>query len=596
MKFQDFEKYEIKGPDYDLAPREDAAMTDVSFPPARYALEDGCWKSAKQPKGIFRKKRARILFTGDITCFEKQFEQAKKGNAYDFSYELEKVRPVFEQADLVVGNLETSIFPEAPYRTEKYVSEMQFHCNAPIEFLDAVRKAGFDMVTNANNHAMDTGAIGIGETISYIEKFGLIQTGCFCREKKHYELVEVNGIRIGIVAMATEYNGKKENLTEEGAEFLLNFYTPEKAEALYRKAKADGAEAVFVCIHWGKENKLAENKDQRKKAQELAEIGYDCIIGSHPHVLQPFGHVEAKGKKVPVFYSLGNFLSHNVGNAKGRTAIACIDLIRNSGEVAIGCSYIPAYTSSTVGKKKYVVVPLRENCKDAGNRKRLEIIREIIGTDIGITKDIRLDEIHEAKVLSVAQKVKNKTGAAEKTEKAADPEIWDDGSFRYRIHEDHAVIEKFSPQAKSLAYSVPGDIRGVPVTVIEEEALSGNAAVKKINFSRRIHAFSRGICKGCTSLEGFQTSRQATVIGEEAFAGCTSLQAIVMRKKMERIESRAFAGCTSLRSAKLSAAITFIAEDAFEGCGDFTIYCEMGTYAEEYAERHGIRHVSMVFE
>ena len=148
----ELEKYEVKKPDYDLFERDYVGMSDDKYEPARFVKKGEQWESKKNG-GMFwnrKKKSIRIMFVGDITCFEKQFAEAQKGKDYDFSYEFEKVKPVFGQADLVVGNLETMIFPNAPYRTEKYVSEQNFHCNAPIEFLDAIRKAGIDVLTNAN--------------------------------------------------------------------------------------------------------------------------------------------------------------------------------------------------------------------------------------------------------------------------------------------------------------------------------------------------------------------------------------------------------------------------------------------------------------
>ena len=50
-----------------------------------------------------------------------------------------------------------------------------------------------------------------------------------------------------------------------------------------------------------KENKTVHNKKQDKVARELAELGYDGIIGSHPHVLQPFTYLDVKDKRVEDF-------------------------------------------------------------------------------------------------------------------------------------------------------------------------------------------------------------------------------------------------------------------------------------------------------
>ena len=533
------------------------------------------------------------MFVGDITCFEKQFEEARQGQDYDFSYELEKVRPIFAGADLVVGNLETMIFPDAPYRTEKYVSEQNFHCNAPIEFLDAIRKAGIDVLTNANNHDMDTGAVGIGETIDRVERFGFIQTGTFKSDKKRYELINVEGIKVAIVAFATEHNNKRCNLTKEGVDFLLNDYSPEKAEAIITDARKNGAEVVFVCIHWGKENKLVHNSEQEEIAEELAELGYDCIIGSHPHVLQDYTTIFNDDlKEVPVFYSMGNFLSHNSVGAKSRSVIACIDLERTTSGVALKCSYVPIFTSKSVGDKKYVVVPINAHPMDPRNIRRKQQIAEVVGDEIDLASDIKLREtIEHLDELPTPKMPKPNLAKARSF-----PVSYDDGKFRYSAYQDQATLDGISPECTTSSYSVPAKVLGVNVTRLAAGAFQGSRTIMKINFSKNLTAITERACKDCKVLEGFQLGSKTTDIQEEAFAGCESLSAAVMRSKVQRIGSRAFAGCTALRSVKIPGNVTSIADDAFEGCTKAVFYCEANSYAAQYARDHGFPVVIMELE
>ncbi len=63
---------------------------------------------------------------------------------------------------------------------------------------------------------------------------------------------------------------------------------------------------MAVCIHWGNEYERKPNKTQRTIARNLRQAGADLIIGSHPHVVQPY---EADSTHA-VFYSLGNFVSN----------------------------------------------------------------------------------------------------------------------------------------------------------------------------------------------------------------------------------------------------------------------------------------------
>ena len=89
----------------------------------------------------------------------------------------------------------------------------------------------------------------------------------------------------------------------------LHFYNKRTIAKQIAEAKKV-ADAVVVLPHWGTEYLYAPTKSQRKWARFLADAGADLIIGTHPHVLQPLEEVSAKdGRKVPVFYSLGNFVS-----------------------------------------------------------------------------------------------------------------------------------------------------------------------------------------------------------------------------------------------------------------------------------------------
>ena len=588
------ERYELKKPDYDYVERAHVGMEDAAFPPARYTNEEGIWVRKKQKRRLFGRKRTRVMFLGDITCFEKQFDEAACEEGYDFSYAFEEVRPVFEQADLVVGNLETMIFPDAPYRTEKYVAEQNFHCNAPIEFLDAIRKAGVDMLTNANNHDMDTGAVGIGETIDRVEKFGFIHTGTFKSDKKRYELISVDGFRIAIAAFATEHNNKRCNLTKEGADFLLNDYSRENAERIITQARADGAELVFVCIHWGKENKTVNNAAQEAVARELAELGCDCVIGSHPHVLQPFVLLDGPdGKTVPVFYSLGNFISHNTNNENARSAIACVELMRTRGRAGIACSYIPVYTSDIFNGRKYVVLPIKAYPKRLRNLRKRQIIAEVLGGQIHVTSGISYRECIDEKSPQTSVPRREVPVLSEITEF---PVEYDDGKFVYELYEDRAVVTGISEECVHSSYSLPSKILELPVAELAVDAFRGCDKLKKINFCSSLTSISRGACRSCKALEGFQLGSKVVRIHRDAFAGCTSLTSAAMRRRVRRIDSHAFFNCRALRSVKIPETVKLIADDAFEGCQNVVFYCEEGSYAQQYAESHGFRVVTMELE
>lgn len=591
MSYSDYEwlkKYEVKAPDYDFADRENAGTETINYDSLRFYNNDNVWAQRNKSS----QDKAKLIFAGDITCFERQIEEAKVGeNSYDFGYAFEPVSDIFKQADFVCGNFETMVSQSSPYRTEMYVSEQDFHCNAPVNLLEALRSCGFDMLTNANNHDLDTGVIGLGETIDNIERYGFIHTGTFKTDKRRFELIDINGFRVAIVAFGTDHNGKGVNVTEEGAEFLLNDYSMEKAMHIENEARNAGAEIVICCMHWGKENRSEPHKLQYQYAREFAQAGYDCIIGSHSHVLQPFDIIHEGNKDLPVFYCMGNFISHNVDNVKSRAILACIDLARdNNGKAVLTCSYIPVFTSENYKGGKYVVLPIPSEPQDSGNQKKAEMIHEDLGNKIQIDSGILFEEYIETPVVHDTAK---KDPRPKLRRFRRYPIRYNGGRFIYRIYRDHAVLESITEGRQQISYTNARKVLGLPVTEIDEGAFENHPVIKKFKFMENITVIPARVCKGCKQLEGFRIDVKTKVIGEEAFADCPKMLTGVLRRGITRIERRAFANCTSMRSIKIPPEVTSIADDAFEGCEKIVFYCEEHSYAEEYARNHNIPVVYM---
>lgn len=595
------EKYEIKGPDYDYLDRAIVLSKDQIKSPERFNRKGDRWESKANPDAPGRffaskeaRKPVRIMFTGDITCFEKQLYEAETEHGYDFDYVFSKVKGIFAQSDLVVGNLETMIVPEAPYRTEVFVCEQTFHCNAPLEFLEAIQRSGMDMVTNANNHDLDTGAVGIGETIDFCEQLGFIQSGTFKTEKPRFEMFKIKGINIAITSFAYYHNYHEDNLTDEGRAFLLSDYSSEMAEKILKEARAAGADVVIVCMHWGKEYTTEHMPAQEERAKELAAMGYDVIIGSHPHVLEDFQVLSVDGKEVPVFYSMGNFVTHHVNNPRARSIIACVDLSKNKGKVKIHCSYIPICVSSSYGDKNYIILPLQKKTKHEKNKGIVGMISDIMGKQIDIDTEADYPDFkqrdEEAAVGDLAKKQRKKLRLKGNKEW---PVTYDAGKFVYEIYEDHAEVIAISEGVTAAALTMTNDIAKRPITAIAKGAFQGKG-MKKFVFGRKLEFVNDFALKDCVDLEGvFQFTNCLKGIGESAFENCAKLACVVIKSNIKTISKNAFKGCTGLKSVKISKGVEHIAEDAFDGCDQVVFYCSSDSYAAQYAKEHGIKTVEM---
>ena len=260
------------------------------------------------------------------------------GGTWDFRESFQYVRQILRRGDLVIGNLETMVSQSSPLGMQIHRLEDKPYLNAPASYLDALKYAGYDLLTMANNHNVDTGLRGIYETLRNVDDWGFMHTGLFSSESDdRYIIVEVNGIRIGMVSYSAFYNDKDSNLTESGQDVLLNRYASDKAKADIRAARKAGAEFVIAFIHWGAENTHDTTWNQEQYACTLARAGADYIVGSHPHALQRYDIIETSdGREVPVIYSMGNFLSNMQRDINNDTIILQLNLQREkSGGVVV---------------------------------------------------------------------------------------------------------------------------------------------------------------------------------------------------------------------------------------------------------------------
>ena len=379
------QRYEAYPLDYSPVERE--AERPISPVPApRFSLgPDGIWRSAESGDGP-----AVLMLTGDLLCQTRQQEAAKTESGYDFRGSFHYVQPVFAEADLVIGNLEGTLSEQAPYMAEQPEVEGKPHLNAPASYLEALRAAGFDAVVMSNNHNCDAGVRGIFDTLDRVEEYGMIHTGTFrSREDPRFILVEIKGIRFGLMSYATFFNKKDAHLTAEGVSTLLNRYDPETAARDAAAAREAGAEYLLVYIHWGKEYVNTPTDKQLRIARELADAGYDFIIGSHPHALQPYDTVtSADGRSVPVLYSMGNFVSHQMKTVTKDTLILRLAFDRDDAGKAVltDRGYIPCRVFKSFGEFDYAVIPLtkpyNQGLKSGYFQPALERISELIGPEL----------------------------------------------------------------------------------------------------------------------------------------------------------------------------------------------------------------------
>ncbi|MBK9336508.1 MAG: CapA family protein [Lewinellaceae bacterium] len=306
----------------------------------------------------------RLLFAGDIMGHAPQIKSAETGpNQYDYRPCFQFVKPILEQADIAVGNLELTLPGKGPYSGYPMF-------RSPDALAMALRDAGFDILVTANNHSNDSRAPGLVSTIETVRNLGFQQTGTFKNQRDRdlfYPLmVYRNGFKLALLNYTYDTNG-----VPTQAPTIVNLIDTVRIAADLAEARARKPHFIIVVMHWGLEYQLQENAEQRKLARFLIRNGADMIIGAHPHVVQPIKVETAtmpdgSEKSALVVYSLGNFISNQQKPGTDGGILFQVDLLHHKGvpRAEVGnYRYIPVWRyvhRDATGKTTYFALPTNQ--------------------------------------------------------------------------------------------------------------------------------------------------------------------------------------------------------------------------------------------
>lgn len=314
----------------------------------------------------------KIAAVGDILMWGNQIRSAKTSDdGYSFDYMFKEVAPLLQDADLTIGNLETTFSGRERYyqRNNPVIGGPAFNC--PDELAETLKRSGFDVLTTANNHCLDRGIDGLKRTLDILDKVGLYHTGTFRSYEESIKklIIEVKGIKIGILAFTYGTNGFE--LEEEEA-WAVNYLDEKILPQVYEMKKE--ADLTIVCMHAGIEFSSEESRSQKYWAKQFFEHGADIILGVHPHVLQPMRFEKVKDidgivKDRFVVYSLGDFISDicwdDIRSITGM--ILNLEVTKNNkgNTVITNAEYIPTWVliSEIENKTNFVLLPISKYLK-----------------------------------------------------------------------------------------------------------------------------------------------------------------------------------------------------------------------------------------
>ncbi len=306
-----------------------------------------CLSYAKTPTVNEKEKKDEftIVMVGDILLHDGIEKCARQEDgSYDFTELFKHTKDEIEAADLAIVNEEVIIGGE-DLRVTGYPS-----FNAPFEVADALTGAGFDVICHATNHALDRGAEGITNCLSNWEEEhpGIDVVGIHATKEDSRKICvyEKDGYKIAVLNYTYGTNGIP---LPKDMPYAVDLLSEEKVTEDIKKAE-ELAEITVVCPHWGTEYNLGVTDIQKKWAKLFANCGADLIIGTHPHVIEPVEVITSDdGRKVPVYYSLGNFINWTSGSGKGVAnrmvgAMAVVTLSRDK----TGAVYVDEYRAKPV--------------------------------------------------------------------------------------------------------------------------------------------------------------------------------------------------------------------------------------------------------
>jgi hypothetical protein len=321
-----------------------------------------------------------IAAVGDV-LLHSPLQQQAYASAEGHHSLWKNVEPLLARADLTYANLEGPCAegvattgeardPGKRFDNKVYSSYPQFNYHPSL--IGSLKNSGIDVVSTANNHALDRRALGADRTIENLKEAGLPFAGTRPSNDANapwYTITEARGVKVAWVACSFSTNGIPDTKNQ-----VLHCYE-DKATLLSTirglAGRRNEVDAVIVTPHWGVEYNHTPEAQEKKLAHDMLDAGATAVLGGHPHVVQPMEkYTTQDGREGFVIYSLGNFVSGQSGTAKRSSLILYVGLTKGSdGKVTVnGVRHMPL----TMGNAPYTA--------QLGSGESLALTTRILGS------------------------------------------------------------------------------------------------------------------------------------------------------------------------------------------------------------------------
>jgi len=205
--------------------------------------------------------------------------------------------------------------------------------------VEALREAGVDIVTTANNHALDRGSAGLDATLAALGASDMQSVGAVRSGQTRFAPLRVRS-HIGALSFISCTFGTN-GIVDRSQQVPLCYEDRAQILQLVEDEVQRGA-GVLVLPHWGREYELQPDAQQRRFARDLVEAGALAIVGTHPHVPQPWDIMQGPSGEVPIIFSTGNFVAAQPPIERATSILAWLELCSNAnGPRVTGAGYVP---------------------------------------------------------------------------------------------------------------------------------------------------------------------------------------------------------------------------------------------------------------
>ncbi len=274
--------------------------------------------------------KVSVIAAGDNLIHSSVYKDAQTSyNEYDFKPMYDLIKPIVSKYDIAYYNQETILGGK-----ELGVNDYPTF-NSPQEVGDAMIDAGFNLVSLATNHTMDSGEKAVLKSREYWDsKEDVLAVGSYSSDEDREKIRIETKNNISYTMLNYTY-GTNGITVPSGKDYLVNVWPtnleindPER-DYEYQEYKKqvkkdidkvrDKVDVLFVAMHWGVEYTHEPTEYEKDMAKYLESLGVDVIIGTHPHVIQPVTWIN----DTLVIYSLGNFISAQYQNQSPCTNYMC---------------------------------------------------------------------------------------------------------------------------------------------------------------------------------------------------------------------------------------------------------------------------------